>query len=219
MTPSDRPCVGVVALQGAVAEHRKVLTALGAATRRVTRPEHLDGLAAVVLPGGESSAMVRLAAGSGLFPALAERTAAGLPVFGTCAGLVLLARDVEDAAALSGFARVPALDVTVRRNAYGAQRESFVAPLAVRGLAGDGGAGTVEAVFIRAPQITGTDPGVEVLAEHDGVPVLVRQGHVMAASFHPELTPDPRIHALFLSAAGVLPATASEAAPVRTRTS
>lgn len=206
---SPAPLIGVVALQGAVAEHLSVLTALGAGVRRVTRPEHLAGLTGLVLPGGESTAMVRLAAGTGLFPALADRVGAGLPVLGTCAGLILLAREVEDGEALSGFARVPVLDITARRNAYGAQRESFTARIAVAGVGPGvepgvepGGESTeLDAVFIRAPQVTRVGPGVQVLAAHRGTPVLVRQGPVLAATFHPELTANPSMHRLFLAGA------------------
>lgn len=210
---SPAPLIGVVALQGAVAEHLSVLTALGAGVRRVTRPEHLAGLTGLVLPGGESTAMVRLAAGTGLFPALADRVGAGLPVLGTCAGLILLAREVEDGEALSGFARVPVLDITARRNAYGAQRESFTARIAVAGVGPGvepgvepGGEGPeLDAVFIRAPQVTRVGPGVQVLAAHRGAPVLVRQGPVLAATFHPELTTDPSMHRLFLAGAAAQP--------------
>ncbi|MGW9827181.1 pyridoxal 5'-phosphate synthase pdxT subunit [Brevibacterium pityocampae] len=211
---SPAPVIGVVALQGAVTEHMRTLTVLGAEVRRVTRPEHLAGLTGLVLPGGESTAMVRLAAGTGLFPALTDAARAGLPVLGTCAGLILLAREVEDGVALEGFARVPVLDLTARRNAYGAQRESFTARVALRtrsapGTDPDDGPDAldreIDAVFIRAPQVTRVGPGVEVLAAHAGRPVLVRQGAVMAAAFHPELTADPAVHRLFLTAAAAQP--------------
>jgi pyridoxal 5'-phosphate synthase pdxT subunit len=191
------PLIGVVALQGGVREHRETLESLGARTRRVTLPSHLNGLDAVVLPGGESTSMVRLAAASGLFPALEQRIRGGLPVFGTCAGLILLARTVLDAEALAEFPRIPVLDIAVRRNAYGGQLESFVAPIVVTGESAP-----VEAVFIRAPQVEEVGPAVEVLAEHGGRPVLIREATAVAAAFHPELTPDTRVHAMFLDLVG-----------------
>ncbi|GAA2002147.1 pyridoxal 5'-phosphate synthase glutaminase subunit PdxT [Brevibacterium samyangense] len=204
------PLIGVLALQGAVSEHAAVLATLGARTRTVTRPAHLEGLAGLVMPGGESTAMARLGAGVGMFEAIAARHASGtLPLLGTCAGLILLANEVEDteeAEALAGFTRAPALDITARRNAYGAQRESFLADLALEDAADPdgaaaGGAGrrTVRSAFIRAPQIVRVGDGVEILARHAGRPVLVRQGDVLAATFHPEITGDTAVHALFLA--------------------
>lgn len=188
--------VGVLSLQGAFREHVSVLRSLGAQTRKVTRPEHLEGLDSIVLPGGESSAMVRIAANVGLFPVLSQRIRDGLPTFGTCAGLILLAERLTDET-LDGYDRLGGLDITVARNAYGSQRESFVAPLTVTGLDGD-----FHGTFIRAPQIV--DAGdAEVLASHAGLPVLVRSGNVWGGSFHPELGPDTRIHELFLQTVGV----------------
>lgn len=189
--------VGVLALQGAFREHLLMLDSLGAESRKVTRSEHLDGLDAVVLPGGESTAMVRIAAGGDLFERLRERMGDGLPVFGTCAGLILLADRLSDDL-LGGYERLGGLDVTVARNAYGRQRESFTAPLTVSGLED-----SFDGTFIRAPQILGVGAEVEVLARHDGKPVLVRQGNVWGGSFHPELGGDLRIHAEFLRHLGV----------------
>lgn len=187
--------VGVLALQGAFREHLTVLGSLGVETRRVTRPEHLPGLDGIVLPGGESSAMVRLAAPTGLFGRLGEEIRGGLPTFGTCAGLILLADRLTDDS-LAGFDRLGGLDVTVARNAYGRQRESFVAPLTITGMTPD-----FDGTFIRAPQIVETG-SAEVLASHHGRPVLVRQGRVWGASFHPELGPDTRLHAEFVRGLG-----------------
>lgn len=186
--------VGVLSLQGAFREHLKVLDSLGVRSRKVTRPEHLDGLDSIILPGGESSAMVRIAAGTGLFPALGDRIGAGLPVFGTCAGLILLADRLTDDS-LDGFDRLGGLDVTVARNAYGRQRESFCASVQVSGLEED-----YEATFIRAPQIVENGAGVEVLGQLGEAPVLVRQGNIWGGSFHPELGTDTRIHEQFLGA-------------------
>lgn len=189
--------VGVLSLQGAFREHLGVLDSLGVASRKVTRPEHLENIDSIILPGGESSAMVRIAATTGLFPALAEKISAGLPVFGTCAGLILLADRLTDDS-LDGFDRLGGLDVTVARNAYGRQRESFCAPVDVTGLDG-----AFEATFIRAPQILSLGTDVEVLSEHAEVPVLVRQGNIWGGSFHPELGTDTRIHEEFLHSLGV----------------
>ncbi|SDR70761.1 pyridoxal phosphate synthase yaaE subunit [Brevibacterium sandarakinum] len=188
--------VGVLSLQGAFREHLSVLDSLGVSCCKVTRPEHLDGLDSIILPGGESSAMVRIAAGTGFFPALRERIGAGLPVFGTCAGLILLADRLTDDS-LDGFDRLGGLDVTVARNAYGRQRESFSAPVQVTGLDD-----AFEATFIRAPQILSIGNGVEVLSEYADVPVLVRQGNIWGGSFHPELGIDTRIHEEFLHSLG-----------------
>ncbi|WP_209373584.1 pyridoxal 5'-phosphate synthase glutaminase subunit PdxT [Brevibacterium renqingii] len=184
--------VGVLALQGAFREHLLMLGSLGAEARKVTRPQHLDGLDAIVLPGGESTAMVRIASGTDLFAHLRERIAHGLPVFGTCAGLILLADRLSDDS-LGGYERLGGLDITVARNAYGRQGESFTAGLSVEGCDS-----SFKGTFIRAPQIIDFAPGTEVLARHEDRPVFVRQGNVWGASFHPELGGDLRIHAEFL---------------------
>ncbi|WP_231446938.1 pyridoxal 5'-phosphate synthase glutaminase subunit PdxT [Brevibacterium zhoupengii] len=189
--------VGVLSLQGAFREHLGVLDSLGVSSCKVTRPEHLESIDLLIVPGGESSAMVRIAAGTGIFPILSDKIQAGLPVFGTCAGLILLADRLTDDS-LDGFDRLGGLDVTVARNAYGRQRESFSAPVHVNGFADD-----FEATFIRAPQIIEHGDSVEVLAEHDGSPVLVRQGNIWGGSFHPELGADTRIHKEFLHSLGV----------------
>lgn len=188
--------VGVLSLQGAFREHLGVLGSLGADVCKVTRPEHLAGIDSIILPGGESSAMVRIAATTGLFPALGERIDAGLPVFGTCAGLILLADRLTDDS-LDGFDRLGGLDVTVARNAYGRQRESFSAPMQVTGLES-----SFDATFIRAPRIVGLGTDVEVLSEFAEEPVLVRQGNIWGSSFHPELGTDTRIHEEFLHSLG-----------------
>lgn len=188
--------VGVVALQGAVSEHVAMLTALGAQAREIRTPDQLDGVDGVVLPGGESTAMARAAAKVGLFEELHDRVALGLPVFGTCAGLILLAERVEDGERLSGFATVGGLDITARRNAFGGQLSSFTEDLAVEGLEGP----AFPAVFIRAPQVVAVGKDVEVLARTrgDGPVVAVRHGQLLATSFHPELTADDRLHQYFL---------------------
>jgi len=182
----------VLALQGDVDEHVAALLALGAHPVEVRLPEDLAGLDALVFPGGESTAMSRLLQSSGLFDALDERLADGMPAFGTCAGMILLAADVVDGRPdQRSFA---AIDLVVRRNGYGRQIDSFERALPVEGLAG----GPLEAVFIRAPVVVAVGPRVEVLAEVDGSPVLCRQGSVMVAAFHPELSGDLRLHQLFV---------------------
>jgi pyridoxal 5'-phosphate synthase pdxT subunit len=183
--------VGVLALQGAFDLHRQRLEQLGATAPLVRSPADLAGLDAIVLPGGESTTMSRLLTTSGLFDELKGRLIDGLAVFGTCAGMILCATDVLDARPdQRGF---DLIDVTVRRNGYGRQLDSFEVDLAVDGL-GD----PFHAVFIRAPLVERIGPDIEVLARHDDVPVLVRAARCTVAAFHPELTDDARLHALFL---------------------
>lgn len=196
--------IGVLALQGAVAEHVRALSSAGAEVRTVRRPSELEGLDGLVVPGGESTTMARLAAPVNLMEAIREKLDAGMAIFGTCAGLILLAEEVADAEALAGFERIGGLDVTVRRNGYGSQLDSFTDHLEVTGLDDP-----LPAVFIRAPVIEQSRDGVEVLASTAGGdgerrPVAVRQAKILAASFHPELTGDTRLHQVFadMAAAG-----------------
>jgi 5'-phosphate synthase pdxT subunit len=184
--------VGVLALQGAFREHREVLDALGVEAVEVRTPAQLGALDALILPGGESTTVSKLLDTSGVRAPLAELLADGMPVLGTCAGMILLAREVVDGRPDQESFGV--VDVAVRRNAYGRQRDSFEADLDVAGLPG----GPFPGVFIRAPRIEAVGAGVEVLAAHEGVPVLVRQGAVVVASFHPELSDDLRLHEWFL---------------------
>jgi 5'-phosphate synthase pdxT subunit len=185
--------VGVLALQGAFREHREVLDALGVDAVEVRVPEQLDALDALILPGGESTTMSRLLDTSGLRAPLAARLADGLPVLGTCAGMILLATEVVDGRPDQRSFGV--IDVSVRRNAYGRQLASFEAPLDI---AESFVGGPFPGVFIRAPRIERAGAAVEVLAEHDGHPVLARQGGAVVASFHPELSGDLRLHEWFL---------------------
>ena len=197
----DAP-VGVLALQGAFAAHEQRLAELGVPTRQVRTPADLDAVGALVLPGGESTTMSMLLASSGLVEPLRRRLADGLAVFGTCAGMILLATEILDGR--PDQLAFGAIDLTVRRNGYGRQIDSFETDLEIP----DAGAqGPFHAVFIRAPRVEGVGPAAEVLAEHDGVPVLVRQGPVLVASFHPELTPDTRLHELFLRSSAPAPTT------------
>jgi 5'-phosphate synthase pdxT subunit len=185
--------VGVLALQGASAKHAAMLARLGAEPVAVRAPAHLDDVDALVMPGGESTTISMLLASSGLFDPLAARLADGMAVFGTCAGMILLAARVLDGRDDQRF--FGALDATVRRNAFGRQVDSFEADLAVSGW--DQGQ-PLRAVFIRAPVVEEVGPGVDVLASVSGQPVLCRQGPVLAAAFHPELGDDHRLHEYFL---------------------
>ncbi|MBV9284217.1 MAG: pyridoxal 5'-phosphate synthase glutaminase subunit PdxT [Acidimicrobiia bacterium] len=182
--------VGVLALQGDVSEHAQTLSDLGADPVEVRTPDALAAIDALVLPGGESTTMSMLLESSGLFEPIASRLDDGMPAFGTCAGMILLAKDVLDGRADQRSFGV--LDIAVRRNAFGRQVDSFESELDVDGL------GTVHAVFIRAPYVERVGDGVEVLARVDDHPVLCREGRVFAAAFHPELSGDLRLHELFL---------------------
>jgi 5'-phosphate synthase pdxT subunit len=183
---------GVLALQGAFREHAEVLDALGVAVVEVRRPEQLAAIDALFLPGGESTTMGRLLVTAELLEPLRERLAAGLPTFGTCAGMILLAREVHGGRPDQPLLGV--LDVTVERNAYGTQLDSFEAPVQIESLGPDPFPG----VFIRAPVVERAGPGVVVGAEHNGRPVLVREDQVWASTFHPELSGDLRLHRRFL---------------------
>jgi 5'-phosphate synthase pdxT subunit len=184
--------VGVLALQGDVREHSRALCDLGADAVEVRSAADLSAVDGLILPGGESTTMSLLLGSSGLFSPVASLLADGMPAFGTCAGMILLASSVLDGRPDQRFFAV--LDISVRRNAFGRQVDSFEAPLDVAGVDG----GPVDAVFIRAPFVESVGPSVEVLASVDGHPVLVRDGAVLAAAFHPELSDDLRIHQLFL---------------------
>lgn len=196
--------VGVLALQGDVAEHVGVLTSLGARPVALREPADLAGIDGVVLPGGESTTMSLLLESSGLFEPLSDLLSAGMPVLGTCAGMILLSREVLDG---RGDQRCfSAIDISVRRNAFGRQRQSFECDLEVAGFDD----GPMRAVFIRAPAVERVGPGVEVLATVEAPtpggptprPVVCRQGPVLVSAFHPELSGDRRLHELLLSSVG-----------------
>jgi 5'-phosphate synthase pdxT subunit len=188
--------VGVLALQGDVREHVTTLENLGATPRKVRRAEDLVGIDGLIIPGGESTTISHLLVTSGLRTPLQDLINDGFPVFGTCAGLIMVATEILDGRADQWS--FDALDVSVRRNGYGRQIASFETPIVV------GDRGTVPGVFIRAPRIVRSGPGVTVLATLDlgdgEHPVLVRQGAVWGCSFHPELTSDVLVHGLFLDA-------------------
>lgn len=184
------PVVGVLAIQGAFGEHVATLSQVGATSREVRGVEDLGGIDGLVIPGGESTTLRLIGGESGLLDAVRRMREDGLPMLGTCAGMILLADRLADRSP----AIIGGLDIEVRRNAYGRQRASFECDLDVPAI----GSEPVRGVFIRAPWIESLGPGVEVLAHHDGRAVAVRQGSLLATSFHPELTEDPRVHALFL---------------------
>lgn len=195
--------IGVLDLQGDVREHRAALADVGCASRLVKQPSDLEGLAGLVLPGGESTTLSMLLESTGLFEAVATRLASvELPILGTCAGIVLVARQVLDGR--PDQRTFGLLDAVVRRNGYGRQVRSFETDLVL----GSGEGPPLPAVFIRAPLVVSVGPDVEVLASLEGAPVLVRQGRVLASVFHPELTPDRRVHRIFAEMCGAVPAPA-----------
>jgi pyridoxal 5'-phosphate synthase pdxT subunit len=184
--------VGVLALQGAFREHVRALRELGLDPVEVRRPHDLEGLRGLVIPGGESTTMSKLMAAYELEQPIRDLHGSGAPVFGTCAGMILVARDAVDG--LPGQRTLGLIDITVRRNAFGRQVSSFEADLR---LAGD--PEPLHGVFIRAPWIESAGDGVELLASHEGHGVAARQGRVLVTAFHPELTGDRRLHRLFAS--------------------
>jgi pyridoxal 5'-phosphate synthase pdxT subunit len=191
------PVVGVLALQGDVREHLRVLAGCGASAVPVRRPSELAAVDGLVVPGGESTTMSNLAIAFELLDPIRERIAGGMPVYGSCAGMIMLAREVLDGRPdQRGF---DGIDMVVRRNAFGRQVDSFEGDLELAGIEG----GPFHAVFIRAPWVESVGPGVEVLARVSGGPadgriVAVRQGNLLATAFHPELTGDPRVHRHFV---------------------
>jgi pyridoxal 5'-phosphate synthase pdxT subunit len=186
----EKPTIGVLALQGDVPEHLRALEESGARAVPVKTREALESVDGLVIPGGESSTVGMLLERFELMQPLRDRIRDGLPVFGTCTGLILLAKEIEG----SRQPRIGVMDVTVQRNAYGRQVDSFEVDVQ----APEVGTDPVRAVFIRAPRVTQVQDGVEVLAETEAGPVLIRQGRLLGATFHPELTGDRRIHELFV---------------------
>lgn len=182
--------VGVLALQGAFREHRQVLEGLGCEAVEVRKKSDLENINGLIIPGGESTTMGKLLLTDGLGDKIKELAAQDFPIFGTCAGMILLSKQVDD----SEQYRLGLMDMTVRRNAFGRQIASFETDLKVPALGND----PVRAVFIRAPYIREVAPNVGILAEYDGKIVFVRQGNMLASAFHPELTQDHRVHQYFL---------------------
>jgi 5'-phosphate synthase pdxT subunit len=187
--------VGVLALQGDVAEHLRALAAVGAAGVAVRRPEQLEEIGGLIIPGGESTTMWKLAVAFDLMEPISKTVGAGLPAFGCCAGMIMLADRMTGG--IGGQQTFGGIDMTVRRNAFGRQVDSFESDIELRGMAGP----PLRAVFIRAPWVEKTGPDVEVLGTDTstGRIVAVRQGVLLATAFHPELTPDLRLHQLFVS--------------------
>jgi len=181
---------GVLALQGDFREHAAMFAASGATALLVRTPEDLAAVDLLAIPGGESTTIAKLARDHGLVDPIRRRASEGMPILGTCAGMIVMSKRIEDGEPLLSL-----LDVTVRRNAYGRQVDSFEADVEVKGT------GSVRAVFIRAPVISELGPAVEVLGEHGGQPVLVRQGKLMAAAVHPEIAGDRRLHERLLAIA------------------
>ena len=185
--------IGVLALQGAVAEHTRVLSSLDAETIAVRLASELDGLDGLVIPGGESTTIGKLLSDYGLLQPIRKLAKQGFPIFGTCAGLILMARNAPK----SDIEPIGVMDIEVSRNSFGRQVDSFEADLEIPALHD----GTFRGIFIRAPIIAKAEPGVEVLCKFEGKPVAVRQGKLLGCSFHPELTDDSRIHRYFLNLA------------------
>jgi 5'-phosphate synthase pdxT subunit len=185
-----RPAVGVLAVQGDVVEHLRALDAAGARSRAVKNARELAGVDALVVPGGESTTVIRLLERFELARPIVERVRAGMPFWGTCMGMIVAAREVAGLEQKT----LDLIDITVRRNAFGRQVESAEVPLSIPVL----GPKPFPAVFIRAPWVERAGPGVEILASHAGHGVFVRQGNVMGTAFHPELTADRRVHEYFL---------------------
>lgn len=187
-------CVGVLALQGAFREHVAAVSSLGVAAREVRQLKDMDGIDAMIIPGGESTTMGKLLNEWHMLEPLRERIQQGMPVYGSCAGLILLCRTIEN----SDQPRLGVLDAVVRRNAFGRQVDSFETDLSIPEVGPD----PIPAVFIRAPVIISVGPEVKVLAEVKEQAVAVRQNNILATSFHPELTPDTRLHSYFLGMCG-----------------
>lgn len=187
--------VGVLGLQGDVREHVAALTTAGVTPIVVKKPAELEDVDALVLPGGESTTIGKLLDRFELLEPLRDRAAGGMPLFGTCAGMILMAKEITGRQEAPH--RLGLMDIVVRRNGYGRQVDSFETDLDVESLDEP-----VRAVFIRAPVVESVGDGVEVLASVDGVPVLVRQGHLLAASFHPEMAGETRVHEMFVSSIG-----------------
>lgn len=178
---------GVLALQGDYREHAAVLADCGVTPALVRTPQELETVECLAIPGGESTTISRLAGLHGLVEPIRARAAAGMPVLGTCAGMIVMAKEVVDGDPLLGL-----MDIRVLRNGYGRQADSFEADVDVRAV------GPIRGVFIRAPLVESVGGGVEVLAEHDGRPVVCEQGNLLASAFHPELVGDVRLHRRFL---------------------
>lgn len=183
--------IGVLAMQGAFLEHCRMLNECGCETAEIRKVEHLEDLDGLIIPGGESTTIGKLLNEFGLFEPILHRARAGMPIYGTCAGMILLAKDIVN----STQPRLGLMKIRVKRNGFGRQVDSFETDLKVRGI----GNQPFRAVFIRAPYVESVEPGVEVMAEFEEKIVCVRQGNFLASAFHPELTGDKRIHEYFVN--------------------
>lgn len=181
--------IGVLALQGAFREHKKAIEKCGCEAIEVRLPEHMEEIEGLIIPGGESTTIGKLIIDFGLKDIINEKIEVGMPVLGTCAGMILLAKDIYH----SDQPRLGVMDITVKRNAFGRQIDSFETPIQI-GVLGE----SYPAVFIRAPYITEIKPNVSILAEYEGKVIMARQGNILACAFHPELTDDDRIHQYFI---------------------
>ncbi|WP_207732413.1 pyridoxal 5'-phosphate synthase glutaminase subunit PdxT [Heliobacterium chlorum] len=186
----DKLKIGVLAMQGAFVEHEQMLQSLGCDTVQVRKVEHLADLDGLIIPGGESTTIGKLLVDFGLAESVQKRAQQGMPVWGTCAGLILMAKEIAG----SEQYRLGLMDITAVRNAFGRQVDSFEVPLAIDEVSSE----PYPAVFIRAPFIEKAGPSVKILAEHNGKVVMARQGSFLASAFHPELTQDGRVHAYFM---------------------
>ena len=183
--------VGILALQGDVREHIEILRKLNAKSVKVKLPEDLEGIDALIIPGGESTTIGMLIKRYGLDTKIKEKHAKGMPIYGTCAGAILLAKNIKN----SKQAKLSLIDIEIERNAYGRQAESFEAKLNIKNI------GNFKGIFIRAPIVKTVYDGAEILAEHNNFPVMIKQDNILITTFHPELTNDLRVHKLFLDMA------------------
>ena len=183
--------IGVLALQGAFQKHLDVIKKLGAAGVEIRTAEDLDSIDGLIIPGGESTVIAKLLIKNDIMNPLLEKVKSGMGLYGTCAGMILMAKKVEE----SEQPLLNLMDITVRRNAYGRQKESFEASFEIKGFTD----GPFSGIFIRSPKVTVYTKDIEILAEFEGTPVLIRENQLLASSFHPELTGDTRIHRFFLS--------------------
>ncbi len=187
--------IGVLSLQGDFEKHINALTRAGADARLVRSPEEIEFVDGLIIPGGESTTVGILLERTGCGEAILKRASEGMPIYGTCTGMILLANDIEEGR--PGQYKFNLLDITVRRNAYGRQIDSFEAYVDIPSL----NINSFHAIFIRAPQVTRVGDGVSILAEHNGIPVLLQQNNLLVSSFHPELTEDIRLHEYFINLA------------------
>jgi 5'-phosphate synthase pdxT subunit len=199
MTLTNQPRIGILALQGDYESHRATVEDVGGTAVLVKTPEAVAEIDALILPGGESTVIGKLMARYGIDTAISEASASGMPIYGTCAGMILLAKRIDSGAMRGGQPTLGLMDIAVARNAFGRQVDSFETEIETTPeVLGDQDARTLRGVFIRAPYITEAGPKVDILARHQGLIVLARQGNLLASAFHPELTGDSQVHRYFL---------------------